>query len=134
MLNRYISEKPKGRANKSKERAKKRVVRARSKKTEGKRRAVRHLWPTDNTSVGRADLLVLIMYIIYIHCIYILHIYRYKIYILCTCDVVVQNGSEMFELVIGQSTDDEDDAVEYDFPVFRVLFVQNHEQSFEYLM
>ena len=34
----YISEKPKGRANKSKERAKRRVGRARSKK-EGKRRA-----------------------------------------------------------------------------------------------
>ena len=35
MLNKYISEKPKGRANKSKERAKRRVGRARSKK-EGK--------------------------------------------------------------------------------------------------
>ena len=38
VLNSYISEKPKGRANKSKERAKRRVGRARSKK-EGKRRA-----------------------------------------------------------------------------------------------
>ena len=38
VLDRYISEKPKGRANKSKERAKRRVGSARSKK-EGKRRA-----------------------------------------------------------------------------------------------
>ena len=38
VLDRYNSEKPKGRASKSKERAKRRVGRARSKK-EGKRRA-----------------------------------------------------------------------------------------------
>ena len=38
----------------------------------------------------------------------------------------------MFELVVSQRTDDEDDTIEHNLSKVLVLLVENHKQSFKY--